>query len=181
MAIQTLMPIPLHLYQNPPMSPSLTIGVSHGPYPNPYLSSLTELIPILKYYKIGEEILEVIEYVDNFGKPIYRQWKGSLPGGSVIEGVLGATTQLAEDLNDQSRIRTGIDLFGRASLAGFEDGVTESLSSPVGAAVGSAGAICGPLAPICIGGGYLIGANATTWVMDNWIWQPINIEVKFYR
>lgn len=153
------------------------------------ITPLGKFLDNLHYYKNGSDVVEIVEIIGNVGVPVWRQTKGTLPGGPLVEGIIGAGTQLSKDVTDSSRYRSWQEIRARAAAAGVEDALTDLIASPAGAALGAAGgaagAACGPAAPVCVpvgaAAGYLTGANATTWFMDEIIWEPINSHFGFYR
>ena len=127
-----------------------------------------------QFYRNGKVLVDAVEAAANVGTPVWRQVKGPLPGGFVPEFFIGGTAQLSQDLTDRDTRRSAGVMFGRALVVGVEDGITESISTPVAGALVALGTGCGPGAPACAGALYLAGSIGTTWAMDTFVWKPIN-------
>jgi len=141
-----------------------------------------DLVSILEFYVNTNDFLQFMETVDNVVKPVYKRTKGTLPGGVIVEGALGAITQYASDRMNTNIARSSFEMFGRALLVGFEDAITGELANKVAIPLAiEAGGACTVVAPICGGAVYIAVANGVTLFMDYIVWAPINNELGIYR
>lgn len=141
---------------------------------------LDRFIGIVKFYKYVADFSEIADMIDNFHIPSYKKIKGSLPGGPILEGGLGFATQLWIDISDSESSWTTKDLITRGFIV--EDGITDTLSSGLEVTLGgTAGGACGPVAPVCMGVGHLLGENTFTTFMDRLVWKEENSYFPIMR
>jgi len=85
----------------------------------------------VQFWLSGYTWLQLLEqsalYIDNYGIPAYRQAKGVVPGGPVLEFGLGALTTFIGDLNNPNF--TWGQTIVRSLVVGGEDALTESAAT----------------------------------------------------
>ncbi len=162
-------------------------GSTIGPGQFPEHSTAAQKLHELFYFSdfMGEAI-DAVAFLGDIGKPIYRKVKGVASwGGPVGEGFIGFGLQFSQDLNDP--LVPTDTIFGRAIVIGFEDVVTDAVSSFLATKAGEGAAGLGAAA--CSGGGpagigacgitagvvgYLGVSILSTSIIDDKIWYPFN-------
>jgi len=162
--------------------PSVVIGPAEKANDQSNSDPVNDLKKILEFANDSNDILQVVDIIDNLGRPIYKQIKGTLPGNFWIEGLLGATIQYISEKNNTTIAIHPSDMIWHALLVGLEDGITGELSNWVSIPLATgAGAACNVAAPICIGTVYFVTANGVTLFLDTIVWAPINNEMEIHR
>ena len=130
------------------------------------------------------KIQDALVWGFNNARPVYKHVKGVVTLTPHAEAGLGFITQLMQDMDDP-RFSIPQRLFRAGVIAG-EDALTDMIATPVGIVTGTAGAFVGGAVTIEtgpgailgteIGGGigFALGSWATTQLVDNYIWDPIN-------
>jgi hypothetical protein len=166
--------------------PHLSEATDSADNPKSKFNKELENSGILKIIPVGKLTIDAIEFVCNYGRPVYKQVKGPIPGG-YGEAVLGSFLQFFKDINDPD-VRS-YQYLGRAITVGIEDYFSDSVATYFGSQVGviafGIGAVdtveTGPGAGFADGTAglltYLGTSYMVTQAIDEGIWNPLNKQV----
>jgi hypothetical protein len=148
-----------------------------GPYIGPLLpqnQNENGASPNFGFYTEGYTWLGYLDdaftFVENYGRPAYKHIKGVIPAGFRVEFLAGFVVTGLADLNNPN-LSVSQRLL-RATVIGFEDGLTEAAATKVAGILAPFGAEAGGAFGMFV---TFVGASyGTTRAIDTLIWAPIN-------